>query len=415
MSFAPDLVRLRATLGAPALARVLETLRKRIEQGKPLTGRLTLENATPIERENVDALLGRKSSRGNSLALELELLEKTFREAGVCENLLKGVESLCGPVPNKRAAADAHDAEWVQLWSNARHAMQGVSSMLPWLADLEATGLLKRLCAGQVAEAEGLLRDMTRLAGALPVKGEPLPAFAARLFGDSHALDPGTPRSTLAVRAAAKIGAISFEDDAEGRRAAWASVGVMSDELSAPVLVFMLSLHDASPLGRLLRTATEAAEPHHLSARLLLKYPISNDASLAGRPIFICENPTVVAMAADRLGRRCAPLLCVNGQFATPSLILLRQLRKAGAILHYHGDFDPGGMHIARRVFTEADAKPWRYSANDYHLAPKGILFTGDPGPTPWSPELAAAMRADGHLVHEESVFESLACDLEVE
>ena len=31
------------------------------------------------------------------------------------------------------------------------------------------------------------------------------------------------------------------------------------------------------------------------------------------RTVFVCENPSVVAAAADRLGRRCRPLLCTEG------------------------------------------------------------------------------------------------------
>jgi uncharacterized protein (TIGR02679 family) len=103
----------------------------------------------------------------------------------------------------------------------------------------------------------------------------------------------------------------------------------------------------------------------------------------------------------------------VNGQFATPALVLLRQLRQAGARLKYHGDFDPGGLAIARRVFHEAGAEPWRYDVADYEAAPPGVRFTGEPGPTPWSPLLGEALRARGYAVHEEAVFDELASDLE--
>ncbi len=97
----------------------------------------------------------------------------------------------------------------------------------------------------------------------------------------------------------------------------------------------------------------------------------------------MCENPTIVAHAVTTLGRACAALVCLNGQFATPGLILLRQLRDAGARLHYHGDFDPDGVAIARRVFAESGAVPWRYSVADYLAAPKGKKFSGQIGKTP--------------------------------
>jgi uncharacterized protein (TIGR02679 family) len=186
----------------------------------------------------------------------------------------------------------------------------------------------------------------------------------------------------------------------------------MCDELSTPALVFRLPAAGDTPLARLLRDAYDAVEPLHVSLRLLLRHPVSGDAALRGREVFVCENPTIVALAATRIGRRCAALVCVNGQFATPALVLLRQLRDAGARLRYHGDFDPAGLAIARRVFNACGATPWRLGVADYLSAPKGVSFDAEPGSTPWSPDLSDAMRAAWQSVHEEAVFPALAEDL---
>jgi uncharacterized protein (TIGR02679 family) len=272
--------------------------------------------------------------------------------------------------------------------------------------------LLKRLVGSSPFAASQLLSRLALVVSALPAGGEPLASFAAATLGDAHALDPGSPLGTLAVRAAARIGRIDLCDDAEGRRDVWAGVGVMCDELSTPVLVLNLPLAGETPLCRLARCATADAEPFSISLRLLAKFPLANDAALAGREVYVCENPTIVALAAQRLGARCAPLACVSGQFATPALVLLRQLRAAGARLHYHGDFDPAGLVIARRVFAESGAAPWRFGEEDYRVAPKGVPFSGEPGPTPWSPALEEAMRAGGRAVHEEALFATLAADL---
>jgi uncharacterized protein (TIGR02679 family) len=214
------------------------------------------------------------------------------------------------------------------------------------------------------------------------------------------------------VRAAARIGAIEFQDDPEGRRSAWASVGVMCDELSTPALVLNLPAAGDTPLGRLLRSAWVDAEPLHISLRLLLRHPLSDDPALAQLDVFVCENPTIVALAAAQIGCACAPLVCVNGQFATPSLVLLRQLREGGARLHYHGDFDPAGLLIARRALAAGGGRPWRFGAADYLAAPKSVAFAGEPGPTPWDPALSEAMRTDRRTVHEEAVFATLVEDL---
>lgn len=416
MNPAIDLPRLRATLGAPELGRLVSALRRRVELGRPLDGRLELSKATAAERSAVDALLGRRSTRGESLQVDLGELADVLQRAGICEDLSSALLMLQGPVVNRRAAAEQYGAEWSVIADTGREVFATPPPLAGWWEELLVSGVFKRLCGDDAARGAPILYDLERVVRALPVRAEPLAALAARVLGDAHALDPGSPRATLAVRAAARLGRVEFDDTAEGRRAAWASVGVMCDELSVPALVFNLPAAGATPLSQLLRTAAQAAEPLHVSLRLLLRYPLSGDPALAGTEIFVCENPTVVALAAAAFarssGNRSAPLVCLNGQFATPSLILLRQLRDAGARLRYHGDFDPGGVAIARRVFQESGAVPWRYSVDDYIAAPKGRKFIGKTAATPWSPLLAVEMAQTGRVVHEEAVFAELALDL---
>ena len=64
----------------------------------------------------------------------------------------------------------------------------------------------------------------------------------------------------------------------------------------------------------------------------------------------ICENPVVIAAAADELGSRCPPLVCVGGQPSAAGWRLLDLLAAGGAEFRYHGDFDWGGIRIASAV-----------------------------------------------------------------
>jgi len=412
MAMTPDLSRLRQALADPRLERLLALLRRRLEMGIPLSGFATLTAATGAERAAVDALIGRRPTRGATLTVDLDALSEMLRVAGICEDLPCAVEALHGPIVNRRAANLKRAAEWDTVWSDARTTFAHQPALLPWIDELAQTGTAKRICGEDPAGTAIVLQELERIVASVPAQAVPLPAFAARLFGDAHALDPGSPRATLAVRAVARLGGVRFEDDAEGRRAAWAGVGVMCDELSTPALVFNLAVHGDTALARLLRTAAGAGEPLHVSLRMLLRSPLGNGSGIRDTDVFVCENPTLLAMAVSQLGRRCAPLVCVNGQFATPALVLLRQLRAAGARLHYHGDFDPAGIGIARRVLAESGARPWRFGSTDYRAAPKGVRFTGSPGATPWDEALSEAMCNEGRSVHEEAVFDSLAMDL---
>ena len=410
-----DLPRLRATLGQPALIRLLQRLQRRLQRGQALDGSLTLNRATPTERAAVDALLGRPPTQGASLSIDLNLLGELFAASLIAPDLRVAVEALLGPVPNQRAASARSQQEWTELWHESHLQFAAWPTLCDWLDQLATQGTLKRLADSDVRQAKFLLAETARLATVLPAQGEPLASLAARIFGDAHALDPGAPRATLAVRAAARLGDIEFDDTAEGRRMAWASVGVACDELSTPVLTLNLPSSLNTPLGQLLRISGTTGEPAYVTLRALLRWPLTRDPELCGRTVFACENPTIVALANERLGRHCAPLICVNGQFATPVLVMLRQLHAAGAKVCYHGDFDAAGLAIARRVLTESGGSPWRMAVSDYERAPPGPpLITGANLASPWSPDLASAMHRRGYAVHEEAVADSLLPDLAV-
>jgi uncharacterized protein (TIGR02679 family) len=408
-----DPTRLRATLGQPALQRLLQRLRRRLQLGQSLHGSLTLNRAAPEERAAVDALLGRAPTRGQSLSIDLDLLGELLAASDIAPDLQTAAEALLGPVPNQRSVAAQIEAAWSEFWRHAHDRFAPWPILREWLDQLAAQGTLKRLARSDLVTAETLLETLARLVASWPVHAEPLPAHAARLLGDAHGLDAGPPLATLAVRAAAHIGGVDFTDDAEGRREAWAAVGVLCDELSTPALVFNLSLQKDTPLARLLDNAHQAGDPLHLSLRQLLRWPLDQDLALRNLEVFVCENPTIVALAAHRLGAKCRPLVCVNGQFATPAKVLLRQLSAGGAHLRYHGDFDPAGLAIARRVIEQHGATPWRLTDRDYLDGPTGIPFaTTAPPSSPWCPALAEAMQQRGCIVHEEAVADSLLADL---
>jgi uncharacterized protein (TIGR02679 family) len=416
---------LPALITAPALAPLLARLRQRLERGQPLTGKITLANLAPAQREAIDTLFARAPAAAGATprttTISLDELSSLLAESGYAPDLRAAIEHIIGPVENKPAARKTLATEWHDVFAQAPSALRDHLALAPLLAQLQTTGLLKRLSRSSPATARALLGQLARVTTALPAGGHPLPALAAAHLGNAHALDPGEPLASLTLRAAAGIAGIPFPEtqDAETRRDLWASVGVLCDELSTPVCVLNLPvsgnrLQTTTPLLRLLAQARDDAEPLPITLRLLLRYPLSQYAPFANRDIYVCENPTIMALAADRLGPRCAPLACVNGQYATPAKILLRQLDAAGARLHYHGDFDTSGMVIARRIFaSHAAARPWRMNAADYLAAPKGKHFAGAAAlSSPWDPTLAAAMRQHKRAIHEEAVAEQLLRNL---
>lgn len=409
-----DLERLRRTLGHPMLARLLQALTDRLRLGRALTGSLTLSNPSGSERSAIDQLLGRKPSSGTSLTLRLSEIERVLRQGDLCDSLEEAVHVIAGPVTNQRATRESAQQRWSDLFISAEFAIADAAELLPWLHHIRATGLLKRLTRGDLAVATALIEKAIVVLRQLPQPVVPLAEFSARVAGDSHALDVGTPLSTLCLSAIAMQQGLPPSRSADFRRERWDFVGVVVDELCAPVLVLNLRGDPSTLVGRLLNVMAAAGEPCHLTVRQLRAAGENAFGELREIPVHVCENPSVIAAAAQRLGARSLPLICTSGQPASAAQLLLRQLREAGCRILYHGDMDRAGIGIANFLVQRFSVEPWRMSAPDYlsAVSTTGLPLRGRPAVAGWDAELSASMRSHGKAVLEECVVDVLISDL---
>src|SRR5262249_30248068 len=152
---------------------------------------------------------------------------------------------------------------------------------------------------------------------------------------------------------------------------------------------------------------------------LTLRQLRCHDGPLVADQVRICENPVVVATAADELGASCPPLMCVGGQPSAAGWRILELLLAGGARFTYHGDFDWGGVRIATAVRRRVNWDPWRYDHRDYVAAAtaerwpgSSARLGGEPVDTPWDSELVLAMRQHNVRIEEELVLDSLLQDL---
>ena len=413
--------RLRQVLDTPGLAWLVARLRERLERGEPLTGRVSLRQPTPEQRAALQRLFGRPC-RGASLTVDLVELEQLLQRADLCLDLRDAVETLHGPIDDRRAARGRVRERWAEGFSTAALRVEGRPALERWLCDLRDTGLLSRLTKNDPQVGSETLLHAVDLALRLPLDGIMLAEFAADATGDAHALDAGGALSTLVLRAAALVGGAARWDDAAERREVWASAGVLCDDLSSGALTLGLWAVGDTLTDHALRLHTDAGEPYRLSLRQLQRDSARFEArpqnvSSRGEPngafnVFVCENPSVVSAAATRRKASCAALVCTEGQPSTAVRTLLNQLTAAGARLHYHGDFDWAGLRIANLIMARHGALPWHFGTDDYRLAPRGAVLDGAPVDASWDPNLAAAMSERGIAVQEELVLNALLADL---
>ncbi|MFI1972862.1 TIGR02679 family protein [Streptomyces cinnamoneus] len=399
--------RLTRLLGDPDCAWLVDRARSRMERGEPLAGPVTLAAPTAGERAAAERLLGRAPGSGRSLSVRLDTVDAVLRRSGVSpEGLGAAVVALTGPVV---LLSDVLKQE-ANAWQGACAPLTTLGTERPelagWSEQTIRNGLVRRLARTPDA-AHTLLTATTTALRQLPA--EPpvsLPAFAARTLGDAHALDDGTPLATLVLSGIRALTGFPDGTGAEWRREAWASAGLLKDALSSTVLT--LGLRGTPALD----WAADAGEPAVLTLRQLTRTP----PLTAPLVVYVCENPTVLATAADTHGPACPPLVCLQGQPSAAALTLLRHLHTRGSQLRYHGDFDWGGIRIATALLQRVPWRPWRYTAAEYRTAataaPLAPPLTGKPVDAPWDPELRPALTGLGVRVEEETVLDDLLADL---
>jgi uncharacterized protein (TIGR02679 family) len=416
MTDSVDLGRARALFDGEPLGWIVERLRARMERGQPLGARIRLTHPTPAQREAVDRLLGRRPAAGppTSISVDPTELVRVIERAGIAPDLRALVEALEGPVADRIAEAEAERARWQDAHRLLRSGVVDTKPELAdWVDSVEASGLIRRLARD--AEAAGALAERAaRVLDRLPAGGVPLARLAAATLGDSHALDEGTPVATLVLGAVETLtGEPRRDRSASERRALWARVGVLVDELSAPVLVLGLRPEGDGLIVRTLRAHADAGEPCRLTLRQMVRHPV-DWTRLGRRTVAVCENPTVVAAVAERLGPRSPPLVCTDGQPSGAVQSLLRQLADAGIELRFHTDFDRGGIRLGNLLVDRFGGIPWRMTRADYErVADGGVPLGTEPEEAAWDRALATVMRARGRAVHEELVLDELLRDLE--
>lgn len=419
-SIDPRLIR---RLGGTELAGLRQRMRRHFERhGRdPEKSGFHLTKLSAVEYEALALLIGLPPRSTQSVRIDIARFDAALREAGIANSLHEALEKLDGPIVNRTEAK----AELQSRWSSVTGDQRLHPTLCSWLRGSSAVGLLKRASKQEAHTAHLLLQQAHVVLQRLPAQGLTRAQLAADALGNAHALDNGQAVATV-VLAALQYDASSGEqeqspseettDEADGVRRPservrdiWARSGVLVNELARPALFLNLPVRPQSS------ALAAPGEPGYLSLRRLLR--TAPDWAVADQIIYVCENPNIVSIAADRLGAACAPFVCTDGMPAAAQRVLLKQLSDAGAKLLYHGDFDWAGIHIANNVMKLCDARSWRFGAEDYlqavkSLAAKGRDLEDARIAASWDSALVDAMRLKGVAIAEEAVVSQLVDDL---
>lgn len=385
--------RLRDLFGDPAWIWLRERVRKALELEHPLPVRFVLKNPDTSQLRAARSLMGRslQSPKATSISLPRLELEALLQSAGLCENLREMVEIVDGPLHPRAAQRRQRLADWDALRQSWSHA--------PAEPDAFFQGL-RRLAGSDPETGRILLADLDRLLREVDAEDQLPTRSAARIFGDSHALDSDRPLTRLLTLHA---GHASGET-----RTLWPRFGLTPDEVSSTVLSLGICFRENHSVARAANALAADGIPHRMLLRHFRQVCTPNIAE-----VFVCENPAVLEAAAES-GIRAA-LVCTEGQPSHACIRLLDACAAAGIPLHLRADFDLAGLRIVQFLHRRyPHAHGWRFDAVTYRGLTAGPpLLSGELPETPWDPELARSMSAAGHGVHEEQLMHILLSDLQ--
>ena len=315
--------------------------------------------------------------------------------------------ALAGRTENRRQ----RDARAQQLSARLhaacdRHAM--LRGRAPEIFEhLRRTGWVTRLDshpnAGQLIDHSV---DVTAAVLQIP-EGE---RFDRRLLvpDNPHALDEGTPLAGVTLTLLTAIGRIAA-DQPGSTRSLWAQAGVDCDQLMGGLTTLGIV-----PAGWQLPIASTCTVPPRELAQTA--WPT---APYADAWVFVTENPSVLAAAADLVVRNPANaeharLICTMGNPSATEIAALARLSRAGWKVAVRADFDPAGIRTVTALLNGIPgSRPWRMSRRDYLNSNPNAHHRAAIPPTPWEPQLADEIAARGDLAFEEALLPDLLADLQ--
>lgn len=365
----------------PELAPLWEAVRARLSSGLPVKN-VKVGPLNPQEQAAIADLLGLDRLPGTHATIAMNHLEEAVQEITGAD-----LRSLLGPIGDRRAERRKLLEERAELreWLTTHPVVVAQPALDEWAANQKLTNR---------EDLEQALKVLARI----PAAGVPLPVFAEEVLGDTHALDDGKRLTGLVQKAL-----FAIYQGSQDRRAIWEQAGIANDELSSTVLAAGFRSTSNDVASRILRTCADAGQAAVLSLQQL-----RNSRIEPPEDVWVFENPSVLALALDRFGDRCPPMVCTSGWPSSAGILLLRQLNR----LHYHGDFDGEGLRIAAHVVARTGARPWRMTSADYLAAVGDGPPVGRVTDVPWDAALADHLRSVGTTVSEERVAPDLLTEL---
>ena len=211
---------------------------------------------------------------------------------------------------------------------------------------------------------------------------EYLPVFAAKITGDPHFFDQGTPAGSFLYKTA------QWMSRKEGRelpsfrgfssllrQRIYLNAGIIQGDSSNYAMLYGLRAYGKdgkahSGMDGFLTEGDMVQIPLHVIGKW-------SALSCPDQRIWIVENPSVYSVLCQQSHGRYA-CMCMNGQPNLSSLTILDLLAHSGISVYYAGDFDPEGLQIAQNLkqYYTGNFYYWHMAEEDYEISLSSVSLT---------------------------------------
>lgn len=378
------------------------------------------------EQDELANLIRLPLGRSDTVRIELVRLDEGLRSSAFQTGLLAVLEAGYGAMVTKRQLQEQAHARWEHWLADLRQRLPATAeAWFERIADGTTSARWVRRSYGEdPVRAAQVVLAVGRALAELPAESgghELLAVFAARVTGDPHAFDSGTPGGRLLLHALAERFAAPQAglSDREERAFLLDMAGLGTDQVSSTVLVANLA---TATVGEGEHPVVRAMAEHGGAWRLTLgEVRTWRGARARSGRAYVVENPPVFEYLLRAIGPipvdRRPTLICTEGFLSAAAVRLLDLLAAGGAEIWYGGDFDRNGLAIASWVAGRYAScwQPWRMAPPDYLTALGGAEAPGDgldsmPFAEPLLPT-ARAMASRGNA-YQERLVELLLEDL---
>ena len=191
--------------------------------------------------------------------------------------------------------------------------------------------------------------------------------FASEISGNPHFLDRNTgDGATLFVSILSFLYEIDYPKNAQSWYELFEKANLIKDEISGCVAIYNVHLMRQKEMHKAAEECYKYSQVFMVSLANLLEV---TKASSDNNIVYVVENEMVFSSIQNEIKNTNIGLICSSGQLSITALKIIELLVQGNTAIYYSGDIDPGGLGICDRLWKKYPNHiiPWFMNKESYY------------------------------------------------